>query len=176
MKKFIAAVAVAMCSLTASAQMWVGGSLGFSVVDYAGNSSNLTTLTIAPTLGYELSEKWEIGVSIEETAIFAGDNVNAFGIAPFARLNFFKSGIATIFVDGGFSVSTQNYNSSYVKTDSHTGFGLGVRPGVKVELSKNLSLETKTGFLGVKTVTDSYTTFGLGVNNEDLSVGLVYEF
>ena len=176
MKKFIAAVAVALCSLTASAQIWVGGSLGFSVTDYQGSSTNLTTLTIAPTIGYKLSEKWELGVALEETAIFAGDNVNAFGIAPFARLNFFNSGKATIFVDGGFSVSTQNYNSSYVKTDSHTGFGIGVRPGVKFELSENLALEAKTGYLGVKTVTDSYTKFGLGVNNEDLSIGLVYEF
>lgn len=176
MKKFIAAVVVALSTLTASAQVWVGGSLGFSVTDYEGSSSSITNLTIAPTVGYKLNEKWEIGLSLEETAIFAGDNVNAFGITPFARLNFFNSGRATIFVDGGFSVSTQNYNSSYIKTDSHTGFGIGFRPGVKFELSKNISLEAKTGYLGVKVVTDSYTKFGLGVNNEDLSLGLVYEF
>ena len=34
MKKFIAAVAVALCSLTANAQVWVGGSFGFSTKDY----------------------------------------------------------------------------------------------------------------------------------------------
>lgn len=175
MKKIIAAVAVALCSLTANAQVWVGGSFGFSTTDYE-NAGSTTILTIAPTVGYKLSEKWEIGLSLEESAIFADDNVNAFAISPFARFDFWKSGIATLFVDGGIAVGTQNYNSNYHKTDSHTSFGIGFRPGLKVELSKNVSLETKTGFLGVRVVTDAYTQFGLGVNNEDLSVGLVYEF
>lgn len=176
MKKFLAAVVVAVCSLTANAQVWIGGSLGFATIDPQGPDNSVTTLTIAPEFGYKLNQKWEIGVALEETAVFADDNVNAFYIAPFARYNFFHSGIATLFVDGGFIVGTQNYNSSYVHTDSHTTFGLGFRPGVKIELSHRLALEAKTGYLGVKAVTDSYTSFGFGVNNEELSLGLVYEF
>lgn len=167
MKKFIAAVAVALCSLSANAQVWVGGSLGFTTLS-PKNGDSKTTLTIAPTVGYKLSDKWELGLSLEEKATFySGDTDNAFYVSPFARMNFWNGGIATLFVDGGFSVGSES---------SKTIFGIGVRPGVKVELSKNLSFEAKTGFLGVRVVSDAYTQFGLGVNNEDLSVGLVYEF
>lgn len=167
MKKFIAAVAVALCSLTANAQVWVGGSLGFSTTSpKVGNS--VTKLTIAPTVGYKLSEKWELGLTLEEVATFrSGSTDNEFSVSPFARLDFWKGGIATLFVDGGFAIGTDGDN---------TTFGIGVRPGLKIELSKNLSLETKTGFFGLRSVSDSYTQFGLGVNNEDLSIGLAYEF
>ena len=40
MKKIIAAVGVAMCSLTANAQFWVGGHVGFSRFE---NSSEFET-------------------------------------------------------------------------------------------------------------------------------------
>lgn len=177
MKKIVAAVVVAFCTLTANAQMWVGGSFGFNTINPTGDDNSTTILSIAPQIGYKLSPKWEIGLALEESAIFTSDEtVNAFYLAPFARLDYFKAGIVTLFVDGGVLVGTQNYDSSYLKTDSHTTFGIGIRPGLKVELSKNLSFETKTGYLGVKTVTDSYTQFGLGVNGEELSLGLVYEF
>lgn len=176
MKKFLAAVVVAVCSLSANAQMWIGGSFGFATIDPQGPDNSVTTLTIAPEFGYKLNQKWEIGVALEETAVFAGETVNAFYLAPFARYNFWRSGIATLFVDGGFLVGTQNYNGNYIKDDSHTTFGLGLRPGVKIELSSKLALEAKTGYLGVKAVTDSYTSFGLGIDNEQLSLGLVYEF
>lgn len=177
MKKFFAAVAVALCSLSANAQVWVGGSLGFSNTNYEGPANSITMLTVAPEFGLKLrNPKWELGFSIEEVAIFADDTVNAFYVSPFARYNFAKAGIANFFVDGGLLVGTQNFDSTYDRTDSHTTFGLGFRPGVKIELSEHLALEAKTGYLGARVITDVCTQFGLGVNNEQLSFGLVYEF
>lgn len=177
MKKFFAAVVVALCSLTANAQVWVGGSLGFSSVNPDGPAQSTTVVTIAPQFGFKLNNpKWEIGFSIEEEAIFADETVNAFYVSPFARYNFAKAGIANFFIDGGLLVGTQNFDSTYDRTDSHTTFGLGFRPGVKIELSEHLALEAKTGYLGARVITDVCTQFGLGVNNEQLSFGLVYEF
>jgi len=176
MKKFLAAVAVAMCSLTASAQVWVGGSVGFAVTNPEGPASSTTVTSIAPQIGYKLSEKWEIGLLLEETAIFSNENVNAFYLSPFGRYNFAKAGIANFFLDGGVLVGTQNFADNYVKSESHTSFGLGFRPGVKIGLSEHLGLEAKTGYLGVLVVTDVATQFGLGVNGEALSLGLIYEF
>lgn len=176
MKKLFCALMLMVCALAANAQVWVGGSLGFSTIDPSGPASSVTTLNIAPTVGYKLSEKWEIAATLEEVAVFADQNVNALYFAPYGRYNFVKKGIATIFVDGGLLVGFQNFDEGMNKTDSHTTFGVGFRPGVKIELSEHLGLEAKTGYLGARFVTDSYSQFGFGVNNENLSLGLVYEF
>ena len=56
MKKFIAAVAVALCSLTANAQVWVGGSLGFSSVNPDGPAQSTTVVTIAPQ--FQIPRSW----------------------------------------------------------------------------------------------------------------------
>lgn len=176
MKKIVLTMIVACCTMAANAQVWLGGSLGFNLTCPEGGD-DVTTIVVAPEIGYNLSEKWGIGVALEETAILAdGSNVNAFYITPFARYSFARVGIANFFVDGGIQVGTQNFNSDYAKTDSHTAFGLGIRPGVKVELNHHLALEAKTGYLGCRVITDVATQVGLGVNGEDLSFGLVYEF
>lgn len=176
MKKFILTLLVAVSSMAASAQVWVGGSLGLSVTDPEGGDA-ITTLVISPEVGYNFNKKWGLGVALEESALFTGSyNANAFYFSPFGRYSFARAGIANFFIDGGLQVGCQNFDSSLSKTDTHTAFGFGFRPGVKVELNHHLALEAKTGFLGVRVVTDVATQFGFGVNNEDLSFGLVYEF
>lgn len=176
MKKIILTMIVACCTLAANAQVWLGGSLGLSVTDPEQGDA-ITSIVIAPEIGYNINEKWGVGVSLEETAVMTdGNNVNAFYFNPFARYSFARTGIANFFIDGGLQIGFQNFDSNYVKTDSHTAFGIGIRPGVKVELNKKWALEAKTGYLGCRVISDVATQIGLGVNNEDLSFGLVYEF
>lgn len=177
MKKLFLSLMLAGSSLAASAQVWLGGSLGLGVTHLNDADATITTLTIAPEVGYNFNEKWALGVALEEAALFTSDyNANALYISPFGRYSFARVGIANFFIDGGFQIGYQNFDSNLNKTDSHTAFGLGVRPGVKIELSKHLAIEAKTGYLGIRAITDVATEFGFGVNNEDLSFGLVYEF
>lgn len=176
MKKILFSLLFVCCSLAASAQVWVGGSVGLNFTKPDGGDG-ITTLVIAPEVGYNLNEKWGIGVALEEAALFTkSDNGNAFSLAPFARYSFARVGIANFFVDGGVQFGTQNFDEAYQKMGSVTTFGLGVRPGVKVELNEHLALEAKTGYLGFRHISDTANQFGLGVNNENLSFGLVYEF
>lgn len=176
MKKFILTLMVASCSMLANAQVWIGGSLGFNVTK-PENGESITTLVIAPEVGYNFNEKWGFGVALEEAALFnETHNGNAFSIAPFGRFSFARVGIANFFIDGGILVGCQNFDEELRHTDSHTTFGIGVRPGVKLELNHHLALEAKTGYLGYRYITDVAHQFGFGVNNEDLSLGLVYEF
>jgi len=174
MKKFILAALVAVASLSANAQVWLGGSVGFGVNSPKVGDSQ-TTFVIAPTVGYALSDKWEIALEFEygmKTNVPDGDVKDEFRIAPFARFNFAKAGIATFFVDGGFGFGKKNYEGGL---DTNT-FNVGLRPGVKVELSKNIELDAKLGYLGYYNEKDVKDFFGLNVNGEALSFGVTYKF
>lgn len=176
MKKLLLSIMMAGCSLAANAQVWMGGTLGLSITKPEGGDA-ITSLVISPEIGYNFNKKWAFGVALEEEALFTADfNANAFYLTPFGRYSFGRVGIANFFIDGGFQVGYQNFDTNLSKTDSHTAFGFGFRPGVKIELNEHLALEAKTGFLGIRAVTDVATQFGFGVNNEDLSFGVVYEF
>ncbi len=184
MKKFILAAIVAATSICANAQVWMGGSLGFDVVNPEGDKNNTTNFSIAPVVGYSLSEKWDIALefgyksqSYENDALSTKDN---FYVAPFARYNFAKCGIATFFVDGGFA-----FGSSEMSVDSEgcvnnyedkSTFQIGLRPGVKVELSHKVELDAKLGWLGYRSVTDVKSRYGFNVNNEALSFGMTWKF
>ncbi|MBO4664940.1 MAG: outer membrane beta-barrel protein [Bacteroidaceae bacterium] len=175
MKKIILTALVAASSLCASAQVWLGGSVGFDVTSPKVGDSN-TTFTIAPTIGYSLDENWDLALELEYANY--GDVANAeakdaFVISPFARYNFAKCGIATFFIDGGFGFGKVSYEGNY---DDATLFNIGVRPGVKVELSPKVELDAKLGYLGYHNVKDLYSKFGLSANGEALSFGLTFKF
>lgn len=134
MKKIIAAVGVAMCSLTANAQFWVGGNVGFSRFE---NSSELETesesaeskpvrLYFGPKIGYSFNDKWAVALSLSyshgtnENKASSSDyisksNQHYFDITPFVRYSFAKSGIVSFHVDGGmtFGYSKSKWESKY---------------------------------------------------------------
>ena len=60
MKKLFLSLLVGAASLTASAQVYVGGEVGL----WRNNDANHTSFSLKPQVGYELSNKWAIGGSI----------------------------------------------------------------------------------------------------------------
>ena len=181
MKKIILTALVAASSLCANAQLWLGGSVGFKSVSPKVGDSN-TTFTIAPTIGYSLDENWDIALEIGYSNYGDGDYTtpannlgtykDAFRIAPFARYSFAKCGIATFFIDGGFGFGKVNYQGG---ADTQT-FNIGVRPGVKVELSPKVDLDAKLGYLGYYNEKDAADIIGLAATSEALSFGLTVKF
>ncbi len=174
MKKIILTALVAASSLCASAQVWMGGSLGFNVHTPDGGDSN-TTFSIAPTVGYTLSDQWDIAIELGY-ANYGDVNVgaveDAFYVQPFARYTFAKAGIASFFVDGGFSFGVVNYEGG----GDNNEFQIGLRPGVKVALSDKVDLAATLGWFGYQNVSDSYSNFGLNVDNTSLSFGMYWKF
>ena len=67
MKKFFAVALVAMMAMTANAQVYVGGTVGFKSLSCDGTSA--TSFTINPELGYNLNENWAIGLSVGRSKI-----------------------------------------------------------------------------------------------------------
>jgi len=177
MKKVILSAIVALSALTANAQYWAGGKLGFDVTDFNGASESQLVFSVAPEVGYTINEKWDAAVALNFslTNNYGGvkdANITEFGVEPYARYTFAEAGIAKFFVDG--YVGFGSYKPKGV--DATTTFKVGVRPGVKVALSDDVCLVSTLGNLGYKTVKDTYDKFGLNVDNTAINFGLYFNF
>ena len=173
MKKIFAVALVAMMTLAANAQVYVGGSLGYKANKATEDASTVNTFTFAPEIGYNLSEKRSIGLGIDFTSKDVEDFTStAMGVDVYGRYNYLTTGMATLFVEGGVGFTAYNH-------DRGNNFSLGIRPGISVALSDKLSLVAKTGVLGYSKDSDKLgggSSFGIGVDNSDLSLGLFYNF
>ena len=61
MKKILLLAVVLFASLNASAQFYVGGSVGFGSVKPVGGEDSEFVFKILPEFGYNLNDKWAIG-------------------------------------------------------------------------------------------------------------------
>ena len=198
MKKILLMLLVAAFSLTAGAQVYVGGEVGF----WRNSDDNHTTFKLKPEIGYNLSDKWALGIGIgynhdyygtgehEFAGITAEGNqkVNGFSVTPYARYSFAKFGPVSLFLDGGFGINTYkvkytvgvNGHSESETSDAQTGWQIGIQPGVKVNLAKNVDFIARTGFLGYRDADDQYCQFGengFGFDlSNSLSFGLYFNF
>ncbi len=171
MKKLVFTLVVAfMAIISADAQVYVGGSFNLT----HDKNADVTNFSIAPEVGYNLNENWTIAAEIGYTHFKSDENkANAFNFAPYARFSFFEKGIVRLFLDGGVGISTYK-RESY---DSVNGFEIGIKPGIALEICKNLTFVTKYGFAGYR---DDYkyanSTSGISLSYEDLTFGFHYEF
>ncbi len=173
MKKIFAVALMAMMTLAANAQVYVGGSVAYSSVKATEDASALNTFSFAPEVGYKFNDKWSAGLTIDFQSIDAEDETStATGIGVYGRYNYLTTGIATLFVEAGVDYTAYNH-------DGGNTFGIGLRPGLSVALSEKLSLVAKTGVFGYSKNSDERgggSAFGIGVDNSALSFGLFYNF
>ena len=183
MKKIFAIALVAMMTMTANAQVYVGGGVGLLTSSYDGNSE--TYFSILPEIGYNINEDWAVGIAVgygeakskvNVAGVKVTEKVKTFQIAPYARYTFAKFDKVNLFVDG--SVGYKHENFAGVKTNT---FAVGFKPGVAVNLNDKLSFVAHVGFLGyqndkVKGDDKSTNTFGLNLDGSNLSFGVYYNF
>lgn len=170
MKKLILTAVVALAAMTANAQVWVGGGLGFSQRNYDDSmfKPDETTFYISPEVGYTLNDKWDLAIALGDVykKTDPGDSCNDFFVNPYARYTFFKTGKVGFFVDGGFSITAG---------DSPTEWSVGLAPGVKFAASDKVTFVAKFGFLGYTKAEDQYDEFGFEFNgNGPLGGGLMF--
>lgn len=69
---------MAVAAISANAQVYVGGGVGFNVVKVTSDSKNATSYTFLPEIGYKLNDKVdfgaEIGFSLDGNALQFGIN------------------------------------------------------------------------------------------------------
>lgn len=180
MKKLLVMAIAMIATLAASAQAYTGGAIGFM----RNTSANKTTFTIAPELGFNLSDTWAIGGVVDFSYLKTKEGHSTmFEIDPYARYTFYKADNSKLklFIDGGVDLG---FGSSKLKGESSgtaVSFGIGLNPGVSYALSDNFSLVAHLGFLGYKGGNDKYKqlhdeVFGFDFSTMNLSFGFYYNF
>jgi hypothetical protein len=191
MKKFLILAVVAVFAVSANAQYYIGGSIGFAGSTdkpEAGDKTTTTGFTIAPEFGYSLTEKVDLGITLgySNSKEKTGDvelKVNGWEVAPYVRYslvqfgNFNVLGKAAVSVGGGKEGEQKN-----------TNFGIRIAPIVTYALSDKFDLFTNLNFLGagfsqVKFKdANTVTNYGLLINADDVAnigdiqIGFVYKF
>lgn len=180
MKKLFSLIAVAFVAMSVNAQVYVGGSLGinaWSSQKNAGDRSE-TTFTILPEVGYNLNDEWAVGTVIgyvsDKWVGVNGISESAFTFNPYARYTYLKTGKVSLFVDGGVDFTTAS------KADWNE-LAIGLKPGVAVSLSDNISFVSHLGFIGYDVLNpdgdDNNTSkFGLDLSGNNLTFGLYFNF
>lgn len=193
MKKVILAALVAVASLSANAQVYLGGTLGINAGKADNTTQSITKFQIAPEIGYNINEKWAIGLGIgfttqnglfDDAQVFQmplsdkwGKSASVFTLAPYARWTFAKTGIASFFVDGGIDVNFWNNSRG-------NSFFIGLTPGVKLSASEKVDFVAEIAALGFAWGSEkAYTAgvapksaFGFNVNNTAVKFGVYYNF
>lgn len=84
-------VAVAMAT-TMNAQWYVGGTVGYNYTKDKNTDVKSNTFVITPELGYNLNEKWAVGMKIGYAYNKVDDaKSNEFVVNPYARYTFVKA-------------------------------------------------------------------------------------
>lgn len=175
MKKLFLMAAFVVASVAASAQVYVGGSLGFESSKEHKDAETLTSFSILPEVGYNLSDNLAVGIQLGYASKEFGedDTESKFKVAPYARYTFAKSGAASFFVDGG--IIFTSYGSDY----EGSNFGVGLRPGVKFAVSDKVDVVARTGYLGYSKDNEDRgggSKFGLNIDNTNLLLGVFFNF
>ena len=177
MKKILLAAFVAVASLSANAQVWVGGELGFNTSKASSDGITIkkNTVTVAPEIGCKFTGNLDVAVKLEYFRN-SGENCNdGFGINPYVRYTYFKSGQFSAFVDGG--VAYEDFANEDFANDGCTSevidnsnlWEIAVKLGFAYSLTDKVGLVAHVGSLGWrfgKQGDVKVNNFGLNVTNK----------
>lgn len=164
----IAAIASTMLlsSVAANAQMYAGGSLGYSSEvdkdDDGNKDDSKSRFSFSPKVGYSLDEKLSIGLgfSVGNTASKTYDangdeltnpKTSTWSIAPFTRYTVAEFGKLSIVGEGTiyFAGSTTDYDSTGLPKVKSSEFGINIAPILVYEASEKISLEASINLLSL---------------------------
>ena len=191
MKKIMMIAAMMVAAVSANAQVYVGGGIGFQTTSQGDNTN--TVIKIMPEIGYNLSENWAVGIALgyghsKNTVSANGVDVSVktdvFSINPYARYTFVKSGNFSAFVDGGVAYSTIHINGTSDVLGNINQVKVGFNPGVAYAISPKVGLVAHLGDLSYEStwckaknvdVKVSEGKFNIGLWNS-ISFGAYYNF
>lgn len=168
---------MALVSVCASAQVYIGGTAGISS-NKIGDEDSKTAYKLIPEIGYQFNNEWEAGI---EVGIQKGDvckiarvgDATTFTIAPYVRYTAVETKLVSFFLEG-----TIGYGS--VSKGGGDFYEAGIKPGWAVKLSNHVNLITKIGFLGYRGYSPeegkSSSTFGVDADANNISFGAIYKF
>ena len=177
MKKLVMTLVAAVIAVSASAQVYLGGGIGFSSVKIKGADAE-TTFKFLPEVGYNIDESWAVGMVIgysKGAPMAFNDGVTeTFAVNPYVRYTALKTKYVNLFFDG-----TVGYAS--VK-DEGSVYEFGIKPGLAVNLNEHFSFVTHVGFFGYNLIdpkadgVKNSSQFGLNLDGRNNTFGVYYNF
>lgn len=193
MKSFIKRILVISflftLSYAASAQIYVGGSIGGSYAKVESTNAKSWTIDISPEVGYIFNENWAAGVyisygkSVQEINSEYLDNkttnVSLFTINPYAVYAPIKFHNFAVCAEMGASYTPKLSGANY------SFYSLYVTPLLTYSVNDHIILKTGLDFAKLSVSGDTNGTFKFGVSaggdnainiTDDFSIGFVYKF
>jgi len=172
MKKILLVVSLAFAVMTASAQLYVGGALGFKSdgawKDKDGNKwgDSYSKFGILPEVGYSLNDKFDVGITLgftSETTTGWFDNdktgsekYNVISVSPYVRYSFVEFGKFSLLGKAALNVgigSGKDLDDKGKEIDGSsygsTELGFAITPVVLYSLSDRVCLYTNLNFAGL---------------------------
>lgn len=190
MKKLFITIAFVAAAFFAQAQLFVGGSLGFTnTKDPFDNpaADKITKVSVLPTVGYMFADNMGVGVDFgmnyTKEEYDGGDAkttewvINPYFRYVFAEIDNFKF-YGDLKAEMKFGKTKMDGSDDY-KTST---IAFGVVPGLSYDLTDNISMVAtlnvlRLGYTQNKMDDEKESSFGFGVNeNTPLNIGFVYTF
>ena len=168
MKKLLSVLVLVALGVTAKAQLWAGGSLGFShsggVEKTLFNDSDKpseNSFSIAPIVGYNLNENLSVGGKLVLNVVTYKEEYDSykteltdfgFGITPFARYTVLKSNKFELQAEAGLPIlATKMKITEYGQTEKGTVSVVGfyAKPILAYSISDHFQLECELDFLSL---------------------------
>ena len=191
-KALVLAASIFAFSQTASAQVYIGGSLSMASVAQDKMENTETTksslFSFAPEVGYFYKDNWAFGgrVSIAYAsaesfsgyAVESSEKTSAFALVPYTAYRALSFGDFSVWAEGALSIiPAQKYVDGCI--------GLSVTPVLSYALDDHFILRTGLNFASLslsRNFDKEITTFGLVAGGEDIlklgdiTIGAVYRF
>ena len=193
MKSFIKRILVISflftLSYAASAQIYVGGSIGGSYAKVESTNAKSWTIDFSPEVGYIFNENWAVGgrlnygksVSKTDSKYLkeTKTDINLFTINPYAVYAPIHFKNFSICAEMGLELAPKQAGVEF------TTFGAYITPLLTYSINEHLVLKTELSFAQLAVSGTSNGTFGFAaavggddaINfGEDLSIGFIYVF
>ena len=197
MKKLFITLAFVAAAFFAQAQLFVGGSAGFTstkdhMKDGAIDFKKVTTITVLPTVGYMFTDNMGFGVDFgmsytkkkpkDGESNTADIKTTSYTFSPFFRYVFAEVENFSFYADAKLDMSFGKEKQNGTPNKDLQTFGFGVVPGMSYSLTDNISMVAslnilRLGYTQTKVGDNKEKAFGFGVNeNTPINLGFVYTF
>jgi len=162
MKKSIITLVIVLAGLSASAQIWTGGSLSFA------SNKNSSAFSIAPEVGYSLPDtKFTVALAVQynHNSSTYLPTTNELIISPYVRYSVMTIEKFALFADLTLDLAAADAS----------GWRLGIQPGIAWMATEHWTAAFRFAFLGYDAINNS-GTFTANCATSVPSIGLFYNF